>query len=109
MGWQDELNSLDQELSAGRIAADEYRRRRDELLATASSSSVEVRRVHRKQGPSIANAFTGTGDPKSGDSSADITQQVGVPQEPVKPAGWQAMQPAPQARIPAEPPGPPGP
>jgi hypothetical protein len=106
MGWQDELNSLDQELSAGRIQADEYRRRRDELLATASSSSVEVRRVHRKQGPSIANAFTGTGEPKSND--ADITQRVGVPpQEPAKAAGWQAMQPAPQARVPAEPPPPP--
>ncbi|MBP2321753.1 hypothetical protein JOF56_002138 [Kibdelosporangium banguiense] len=104
MGWQDELNSLDQDLSAGRIQADEYRRRRDELLATASSSSVEVRRVHRKQGPSIANAFTGTGDAKSGDSSADITQRVGIPADPGKASGWQAMQPPPQARVSAEPP-----
>jgi hypothetical protein len=109
MGWQDELNSLDQELSAGRIQADEYRRRRDELLATASSNSVEVRRVHRKQGPSIANAFAGNGDPKPGDNAADITQRVGVPQEPAKAAGWQTMQPPPPppppGRAPAEPQG----
>lgn len=44
MAWQDELKNLDGELSAGRITSDEHRRRRDEILATASSSAVGIRR-----------------------------------------------------------------
>jgi hypothetical protein len=68
MAWQDELNSLDEELSSGRIRADEYRRRRDELLAAASSNPVSLRRIHRQQPPSIANAFNG--------DSGEVTQQV---------------------------------
>ncbi|GDY31155.1 SHOCT domain-containing protein [Gandjariella thermophila] len=35
MTWQDQLRQLDQELAAGKISADDYRRRRDELLAEA--------------------------------------------------------------------------
>lgn len=68
MAWQDELNNLDEELSSGRIRADEYRRRRDELLAAASSNPVSLRRIHRQQPPSIANAFNG--------DAGDVTQQV---------------------------------
>jgi hypothetical protein len=36
--WQDELRRLDEELASGRLAADDYRRQRDELLAQAASS-----------------------------------------------------------------------
>lgn len=39
MSWQDELSELDRTLAEGRISADDYRRRRDELLASASSGS----------------------------------------------------------------------
>jgi hypothetical protein len=96
MAWQDELNNLDEELSSGRIRADEYRKRRDELLAAASSSSVDVRRVHRRQPPSIANAFTG--DAKSLESSTDTTQQVNVLQtEQAKPP-WESQAPAQQSQ-----------
>jgi hypothetical protein len=85
MAWQDELNSLDEELSAGRIRSDEYRRRRDELLAAASSNPGGVRRNHRQQPVSIANAFTG--DPKP-EASSEVTQQVEVPE-----TAWQAKPP----------------
>jgi hypothetical protein len=85
MAWQDELNSLDKELAAGRIKPDEYRRRRDELLASASSNPVGMRRIHRQQPSSIANAFNGEGKP---DTSADVTQQVDVPE-----TAWEAKPP----------------
>jgi hypothetical protein len=37
MDWQDELRQLDKQLSEGEISAQEYRRKRDELLAEASA------------------------------------------------------------------------
>ncbi len=36
MSWQDELHQLDSALAAGQISADEYRTRRDQLVAKAS-------------------------------------------------------------------------
>ncbi len=38
MSWQDDLRQLDSALAEGRISADDYRRRRDELLASASTA-----------------------------------------------------------------------
>jgi hypothetical protein len=87
MAWQDDLKNLDDELSAGRIQAEEYRKRRDELLAAASSNPVGLRRIHRKQTASIANAFNG--DAKN---DADITQRVDVSAAAPQ---WQAQPPAP--------------
>lgn len=89
MAWQDELNSLDEELSSGRIRADEYRRRRDELLAAASSNPVSLRRIHRQQPPSIANAFNG--------DSADVTQQVDLSK-----AQWETKPPDPRQQAPRQ-------
>jgi hypothetical protein len=37
--WQDELGQLDAELASGRISADEYRMRRDQVLASAANVS----------------------------------------------------------------------
>nr|WP_042184146.1 hypothetical protein [Kibdelosporangium sp. MJ126-NF4]CEL16100.1 hypothetical protein [Kibdelosporangium sp. MJ126-NF4]CTQ94026.1 hypothetical protein [Kibdelosporangium sp. MJ126-NF4] len=85
MGWQDELQSLDEQLSAGQIRAEEYRKRRDELLAAASSGAVSLRRVHRQKSPSIANAFSAETKPDV-NKSADVTQKV--------PSGaWQTARP----------------
>jgi hypothetical protein len=42
--WQDQLRELDQELAAGQISADEYRRRRDELLAKAQHEQDQAQR-----------------------------------------------------------------
>lgn len=39
MGWQEDLQQLDAELAAGRIDQHEHRRRRDDLLAEASSGA----------------------------------------------------------------------
>jgi hypothetical protein len=35
VNWQDELRKLDEELASGRVSADEYRTRRDQVLASA--------------------------------------------------------------------------
>ncbi|MCE7005000.1 hypothetical protein LWC34_19525 [Kibdelosporangium philippinense] len=91
MSWQDELQSLDDQLSAGTIRAEEYRKRRDELLAAASSGAVSLRRVQRQKSPSIAkpsiaNAFNGDTKPDTS-KTADVTQQV-------QPVGWNATRPA---------------
>ncbi len=37
MSWQDDLRRLDEELATGRISADDYRSRRDQIMATAVS------------------------------------------------------------------------
>lgn len=39
MTWQDNLRQLDEELAAGRLSADDYRRRRDELMAANDEES----------------------------------------------------------------------
>jgi hypothetical protein len=36
VAWQQDLNQLEQDLAAGRLSAEDYRRRRDELLAAAN-------------------------------------------------------------------------
>jgi hypothetical protein len=41
MSWQEELQKLDSALATGRISADDYRRRRDELLAQASGQAAQ--------------------------------------------------------------------
>lgn len=38
MPWQDDLRELDQALAQGHVSADEYRKRRDQLLATAAGN-----------------------------------------------------------------------
>jgi hypothetical protein len=39
VAWQDAMNALDSDVAAGRITAQEYRTRRDELLASSGSGS----------------------------------------------------------------------
>ncbi|TCO64576.1 hypothetical protein [Actinocrispum wychmicini] len=80
MAWQDDLSRLDEELSAGRIHSDEYRRRRDELLAAASSNPA-VTRARRQ--PSVVPG------PTSDD--ADVTQQVEMPDPRQQPNAWVAV------------------
>jgi hypothetical protein len=41
VSWQDELRKLDDELAAGRISADDYRSRRDQILSTAVSPGAQ--------------------------------------------------------------------
>lgn len=68
MSWQDELRRLDDELAAGRISADDYRSRRDQILSTAVSP--------------------GAAPPAAGESTAmlpPVTAQTPPPAQPAQP------------------------
>jgi hypothetical protein len=52
VSWQDELRKLDDELAAGRISADDYRSRRDQILSTAVSPGAQP------PGPTIGESTT---------------------------------------------------
>ncbi|MDX8144067.1 hypothetical protein SK854_18255 [Lentzea sp. BCCO 10_0061] len=42
MNWQDELRKLDDELASGRISADDYRVRRDQVLSSSNTSGQQA-------------------------------------------------------------------
>jgi hypothetical protein len=71
MSWQDDLRELDQALAQGHVSADEYRKRRDKLLATAA------------------------GNPAPSPQPAQPAQPV-QPEPQVQPAPPEAQQPAQQ-------------
>ncbi|HEX5406361.1 MAG TPA: hypothetical protein VFX16_29150 [Pseudonocardiaceae bacterium] len=64
MSWQDDLRQLDQELAEGRISADGYRQRRDQVLASYSSGGSEAPRPDQSgplpQMPPDPNPHPGT-------------------------------------------------
>jgi hypothetical protein len=90
MAWQDELKNLDGELSAGRITGDEHRRRRDEILAAASSSAVGLRRpISRPAQPSgngQSEAGSDDSQPVDTGSTPAPSSQPPNPQPPSAPA-----------------------
>jgi len=68
MGWQDELRELDAMLAAGTVSADEYRRKRDELLSRASGSVAPVKPSPGQQAANrpVAQGPQGPGQPALG-------------------------------------------
>lgn len=76
MSWQDDLRRLDEELSAGRIAADDYRLRREQLLAAAAGGGPAPQQQQNQQSP-VEN--TQIMRPVAGPPN---TQQGGAPQDP---------------------------
>lgn len=95
MSWQEELRKLDEELASGRLSADDYRVRRDQVLSSAVSQG-EDPTANPEQPQQPAQAEPQGGGPTAdstqvispvngpGDSSAERTQAV--PQ-------WQTQQP----------------
>lgn len=83
MTWQEELQRLDLELASGRISADDYRRRRDEVLSGSASAPAP----QQQQGP-FAQPFRWQATPPQQQApNPDATQVVGT--------GAQAQGPAP--------------
>jgi hypothetical protein len=79
--WQDELQKLDNELASGRISADDYRRRRDEILAGSAGGPAAP--VQQQQQAPFAPPFKWEAvQPNT--QSADATQVVGNQQPPQK-------------------------
>lgn len=73
MTWQEELRQLDSRLADGELAANEYRKRRDEILAAASSAQPPSPVIGPPTGPQpVVAADSGDGD------SAEVTQVVSV-------------------------------
>jgi hypothetical protein len=70
MTWQEELRQLDSALAGGELAANEYRKRRDEILAAASSAQTPSSVIGPPTGPRPAVA------PDA--DSAEVTQIVTV-------------------------------
>jgi hypothetical protein len=68
MTWQEELRQLDSALAGGELSANEYRKRRDEILAAASSAQPPSAVI----GPPGSARAAGEGDP------AEVTQVVSI-------------------------------
>ncbi|MFJ6670426.1 hypothetical protein ACIQMJ_04880 [Actinosynnema sp. NPDC091369] len=74
MSWQDDLRQLDTALAEGRISADDYRRRRDELLASATQSAQPQ---PQQPGP-FGQPFRWEAQQPGGGPPPDATQVVGT-------------------------------
>src|SRR5689334_20079548 len=73
MTWQEELRKLDSALAEGELAANEYRKRRDEILAAASSAQPPSPVIGPPTGPRpVITPQTADGD------NAEVTQIVNV-------------------------------
>ncbi|RZQ62142.1 flagellar basal body-associated protein FliL [Amycolatopsis suaedae] len=76
MSWQEELRKLDEELASGRLSADDYRVRRDQVLSSAVAP----------------------GDPQPQQQQQPPQQPGGMftPQQPTRQPPWQQQQQPPQ-------------
>jgi hypothetical protein len=99
MTWQDELRRLDGELAAGRISADDYRTRRDRIMATAVSPGGD-----QPQAPAASESTTIMSPVQDADQSGDADKTQIVPGENVDQdrtqtvGGWRAAPPGDQDR-----------
>ena len=76
MTWQEELRQLDSALAGGELSANEYRKRRDEILAAASSAQPPSP-VIGPPGPRPEGESDEAGGAAAGDN-AEVTQIVNV-------------------------------
>jgi hypothetical protein len=88
--WQDELQKLDNELASGRISADDYRRRRDEVLSGSAGGGP----AQNPQSGPFAPPFKWEAQPPS---TSDRTQVVNVQGPPPQPSPPQNQNPNPDA------------
>jgi hypothetical protein len=74
MTWQEELRQLDSALAGGELSANEYRKRRDEILAAASSAQPPSPVI----GPPTGPRPVVTPPPPDAPDAAEVTQVVNV-------------------------------
>lgn len=90
MTWQEELRQLDSALAGGELSANEYRKRRDEILAAASSAQAPSPVIGPPTGPNpVASApvveapdaaeVTQVVNLESRETEADVTQIITDP------------------------------
>jgi hypothetical protein len=79
MTWQEELRQLDSALAGGELSANEYRKRRDEILAAASSAQPPSPVIGPPTGPNpVAAPVAPTAPPVEPPDAAEVTQVVNV-------------------------------
>jgi hypothetical protein len=104
MTWQEELRKLDSALAGGELAANEYRKRRDEILAAASSAQPPSPVLGPPAGPRPAGAESDNGEVTQSETEqaneADSTQIIS---DPTKSVEQPAAEPAAQQKPAAEP------
>jgi hypothetical protein len=101
VSWQDELRRLDEELAAGRISADDYRSRRDQILSTAVSPGAEPAAGASESTtmmPPVQSPGQGTQGTRGQGGDADKTQivsgqDVGDSERTQSVGGWRATPP----------------
>jgi hypothetical protein len=75
MSWQDELAQLDSALASGQISADEYRTRRDRVIAQASGQGAPEQ--PQQQGAEPTHVFRPVTPPHGQQATGERTQVVG--------------------------------
>ncbi|MET9226975.1 hypothetical protein [Lentzea sp. NPDC003310] len=76
MNWQDELRKLDDELASGRISADDYRVRRDQVLSSSNASGQQASGQNRWQ------AQPPSAGPQTGSQATQYIAPVGGGEQP---------------------------
>jgi hypothetical protein len=76
MSWQDELAQLDSALASGQISADEYRNRRDRVIAQASGQSAPEQQQQPQQGAEPTAVFRAVQPQQQPQQQGDRTQVV---------------------------------
>jgi hypothetical protein len=78
MSWQEDLQELDNALASGRISADEYRRQRDEVLASASTAAAPPEQAPQQAASPFPPPFKwGTAPPEA----TQVVQGGGLPRQ----------------------------
>lgn len=81
MSWQEELRKLDEELAAGRLSADDYRVRRDQVLSSAVTQSDPSGATGGQDQPPAPQGQQGTPDDQQpGADSTQVISPVSPPQ-----------------------------
>ncbi|MFC0115799.1 hypothetical protein [Kibdelosporangium aridum] len=96
MSWQEDLRQLDQALAEGRIHADDYRKRRDQLLATATGATTPPAVSEPTSNPFQAQQPTSGPFPAQQPNSGPFPAQQ-PPQQPQPPQAAQPPQQQPEA------------
>ncbi|GAB3576139.1 hypothetical protein GCM10027445_39740 [Amycolatopsis endophytica] len=112
MSWQEELRKLDEELASGRLSADDYRVRRDQVLSSAVSYSGDAPQPQQPPQPQQQAPQQQAEQNNSADSTqviAPVSPPQGTPQpsqqqqQNFSAEPTQAVSPNWQARPPADP------
>lgn len=91
MSWQEELRNLDEELASGRLSADDYRLRRDQVLSSAVAYGDPAQQQVQQPGQQPQQPFQqqppAPPQPQTGQPSADSTQIIAPVNQPQQNGG----------------------